>query len=143
MSDISKLRELLERVESATGGDVKINQEIALALGGFVAVREDGSGSMLFLRPGQNPDEAQIDAYLQARVPDYTSSIDVAVALCERVLPGAEFEITTLYHVCHVRLPLNYDYYWSEARREDMQIPLTFCAAILRAKIAMLEKEAA
>ncbi len=59
MTDIAKLRELLARVEVATGPDVRLDRAIN-------AMFPDGElGS-----------------------PYYTASIDAAVALCKRVLPG-------------------------------------------------------
>jgi len=39
--------------------------------------------------------------------PRYTASIDAAVALVEKKLPGAEYSISTLYHLAQVELPLN------------------------------------
>lgn len=68
-------------------------------------------------------------------VPNYTSSIDAAVALMNAVLPGAEYEISTLYGPASVSLPLN-----SDSRvtvdRADGHVALALCAAIVAAKIA-------
>jgi len=78
MTDISKLRELLARVESATGGDCKLEDDIAISLLGWRYHNFSDDH-------GEWRDEH--DKY--AMCPDaYTSSIDAAVALCERVLPG-------------------------------------------------------
>lgn len=58
MTEISKLRELLERVEGATGPDREIDKAISKALLG------------------------------ETSMAPLTRSIDCAVELCERVLPG-------------------------------------------------------
>jgi hypothetical protein len=66
MTDISKLRELLDRVESATGHDPRLDHVIN----------------------GLFPD-------CELGAPYYTGSIDAAVALCERVLPGWAWKVGT------------------------------------------------
>jgi hypothetical protein len=132
MTDISKLRELLERVESATGQDREIDRCLFdMACGG------------LFWP--ENVSLWQSDRY--SRAPrEFTSSIDAAVALCERVLPG--WVVLGLYDTakgsggwlvfqsCNVKLTNGEN--GAEARSATR--PLALCAAILRAKIAMLEK---
>lgn len=81
------LTELLERVEAATGPDRRLSEDIACLLGGYSIAREE-LGKRWFLYPGQNPAEAQFVSYLQTWTPDYASSLDAAVSLCKRVLPG-------------------------------------------------------
>lgn len=70
------------------------------------------------------------------KCPHYTTSLDAALALAELVLPGQEYEISTLYGVARVTLNLNHGddggpYYGSH---ECGSVPLALCAAILRAK---------
>ena len=62
MTDISKLRELLVRVESTTEPLIELDRQISGLL---------EAGLVNIIEP-----------------PRYTSSIDAAVALCARVLPG-------------------------------------------------------
>lgn len=68
--------------------------------------------------------------------PRLTQSLDAALALAERVLPGQEYEITTVYNVARVALNMNHGcdggpFYGSN---DCCNVPLAICAAILRAK---------
>ena len=65
-------------------------------------------------------------------------SIDAALALVERELPGAEFTISTVYGFVDVCLPANGEYP-EKVRREDCNIPLAILTALIKAKIAELE----
>jgi hypothetical protein len=47
-------------------------------------------------------------ASVRVMSPAYTASLDAALGLVERVLPGAEVEITNLYGVAMATLPLNF-----------------------------------
>lgn len=119
MSDISKLRELLGRVESADGPNFQLEKDI----------------------------NELVDVGYQLRLPNYTSSIDAAVALCERVLP--EWSIPCIGQD-------DTKHWWAELREghvtsygkvahgpADLKAKnpaIALCAAILRAKVTMLEK---
>ncbi len=124
MTDISKLRELLARVESAAGPDHEIDQ----LLGVFGANCADPTKKVIAV----------------ANCAGCTSSIDAAVQLCERVLPGWFWRVghSTLYagwatvnrlHPDHCDRP-------DEAHANAANPALALCAATIRAKIAMLEK---
>ena len=66
-----------------------------------------------------------------------TGSIDAALALVEKTLPGAEYDITTLYGVAHVNLPMNFtDVPYSTGRRLDGNVPLAILEASVDALIA-------
>jgi hypothetical protein len=78
--------ELLTALRAAPGPSRELDAEIA-ALMGYVFVR-GSNGNKLYLRPGQDPNEAQITGYLQDRLPMFTNSLDAAAAFRERMLPG-------------------------------------------------------
>lgn len=79
--DVSGLEELLERVKAATGPDRELDGDIAEALG----INPKGS-----FRMRSSPDKAAfgIGAYSSWKPDPLTASIDAALALVERVLPG-------------------------------------------------------
>ena len=69
---------------------------------------------------------------------DYTTSIDAALTLLDE---GWEYEITTLYGVAHVELPLNAsDIDPQIGRRKDDNVPLALCIAALKAREAMKDE---
>jgi hypothetical protein len=115
MSDLATLE---QRLVEAVGPD----QEIDGLLWNFIDER-----TLVAL-----DDRGQTDRIAYDIAPPYTSSIDAAVALVERVLPGAEYEITTRYGPAHVQLPLNGDE-CSDGRREDGNVPRAICLALVRA----------
>jgi len=71
---------LIKRVESARGPDREIDAAIAVATN----------------EPNQN--------YMTYQHPYYTSSLDAAVSLCERVLPGWHIEIRGDHRFWHVQI---------------------------------------
>jgi len=134
---MSSLTELRERVERATGPDRELDIEIAGALFELSRLTKKLQRSLGF-RPGSVEPQIIIrDRFAGADtepIPYYTASIDAALALVERKLPGAEYDITTLYGVAHVDLPLNYSDQSSECgRRADGSVPLAILTALLRA----------
>lgn len=84
---IKKLEELRDRLKAATGADCKIDDDIATLILGWRYVEKyshDDEGERV-LDIAEWRDEK--DQY--AMCPDaYTASLDAAVALAERVLPG-------------------------------------------------------
>jgi hypothetical protein len=66
----------------------------------------------------------------------YTSSIDAALTIA---LPWMEYRIETLYGPCAVEMPLNCNDETQSARREDGNVPMTICAAALRARAAEIK----
>lgn len=109
---MADLHELLRRVEAATGKDDELGCDIIDAL---LPVADE----RLTMYVGRCP----------------TASIDAALALVERALPGAEYRISTLYGVASAALPLNDDNL-SCGRRKDNNVALAILAALLRARIA-------
>lgn len=151
--DVEKLRELLERVEKATGADRDIDFDLILTFDeesyaareiksfrrwtGEKQVREDGLHYWGISYWKENFSSS-------CPVIKITASIDAAVALVEKVLPGAEYEITNLYGVASATLPLNAsDYSYETGRNECGSMPLAILAALLRTLISQAEEERA
>lgn len=117
-TDLAKLRELLARVESATGPDRKLEYGIA----------------RMFIDHWKEYDEDEF--YDNAtHCPRLTSSIDAAVQLCERVLPGWIWDVTST-GTSWVMTPGDSDEHFAASAATPA---IALCAAILRAKIAQLE----
>lgn len=139
MTDVAKLRELLERVENASGPDSEIDAELAIIFGdvrlrlydGRFALFESGTPGVkqwAFASGLGGHSEAVKCFSTLLGLKSYTSSIDAATALCERVLPGM-----ALCVIVECAEDLGFI-----GNRVDL-LPLKICAAILRAKIAELE----
>lgn len=110
----SKLTELIDQVKAAKGPSMGLDDDIRSVLN---------------------------DGYQNGRLSPYTASIDAALALTERVLPGAEMHIT-LNH------PKN-DWQTASIRvaplklvsGEEATLPLAIIAATLSALIALEAQE--
>jgi hypothetical protein len=63
-----------------------------------------------------------------------TSSLDAALSLVERMLPGAQFNLTNLYGVAAAELPLNGgdDTPWETGRHKGGDLPRAILVALLR-----------
>ena len=82
---MTDLTSLIEKLEKAEGPDRFLDARICWALG---------------LEPWAGTDEIHLTHFgigsrIDKRTPAYTSSIDAAVSLAERVLPGCRWELTT------------------------------------------------
>lgn len=102
------MSEILERLRKATGPGRELDAAIEVCFHPFLAglARTDSGGWI-------HPEFGFIRS-----APEYTASIDEALKLVERCLPGAEWEIT-MSPVC--------------ARREDMNVPLAILIALFTA----------
>lgn len=114
---IEQLRALAERLAGATEGDSELDYIIARMLG------LDGGPFI------EGDDEA----------PEFTASIDAALALVDRLLPGAEYELTTMYGVARVSLPLNGSFGPSYGNDETGNVPLAILRALVAALLAQAE----
>lgn len=142
MSDLSSL---LKRVEAATGPDRELDAAIHVALSRTIATDDD----LIYFSVPTKEDRCAPGTYwrksrsgMSLRTSDlYTSSLDASLALVEEMLPGAEYQISTLYGIADVELPLNYaqSECIGRARREDGDVPLAVLSALLRALIAQKE----
>jgi hypothetical protein len=77
---------IIERLEKADGPDAWTSHLIAVAVGvypadGIEAINHDAK--VVWFRKGQ----------VQDPCPDYTASLDAAIALCERMLPGCDYTV--------------------------------------------------
>lgn len=141
---MTDLNELLERVKAATGPDKDIDVALLhLWEPTHEALRSYDERYQTELRDGVFS-VWKTDGGYSASVPfpRFTSSIDAALALVERVLPGCEYEATNLYHVAMVSLPMNMSMVMDPqtARREDNNMPLTILSALLQALISQEQK---
>lgn len=84
---VERLRGLIERLEKLEGPDREIDAEInGLSHGGRVHLVDLEDGVVVWEKP---IDGMWVRRILKlSRVPRYTASLDAAVALVERVLPG-------------------------------------------------------
>lgn len=132
----TNLHALLERLEDATGPDRELDALIALALDGAVGIvraSAEGRPNEPFLTQSADGEEDALEGY--------TASVDAALALVERVLPGWRVALNSDPH----RVPL-----WSAQLKksgddwklhgETAPIPaLALCIAVVRAEIALRE----
>jgi hypothetical protein len=118
MSD--NLAALVERLEKATDADRKLDAEIHLAVNPH-------------LRTGWSaPNGAGPEGYYARVSPCYTKMVDAALTLLEY---GWEYEISTLYGIAHVELPMNDTRIsFNITRRQDGNVVLAICTAALRAR---------
>lgn len=109
------IAELIKKLEALTGPDRGADEAILEAAGGKKRLGDWWIGHSFI---GRHPDR-------------YTASIDAAVALAERALPGVELELTNLYNVA--RATLHHEtgpFYGSSAINS---LPIAICLAVLRA----------
>lgn len=106
---------LVEKLEAAEVGSRSLDQAVWLATGGWEGVNAP---------------------------PSFTTSLDAALALAERLLPGQEYEITTLYGVARVGLNLNHGEDGGPFYGENVcgSVPLAVCAAAVKARALNLNE---
>lgn len=85
MSDLSSL---IARLEAAEGPSREFDRDIALTVDGFVYEKRGKDAKPWFYHSTLRGRRQLISPYNSERLPAYTSSIDAAVSLAERVLPG-------------------------------------------------------
>ena len=140
---MNRYADIIASLEAATGPDREIDAEICVALG---YVCHAGTGVVTNIRAaddGEAPDPEDlyyavdgVDDCIE-RTPCLTGSLDAVIALVERMLPGAEFELTTIYNIAQATLPLNGPDYF-HGRSETGSLPIAMLIAMFRA----LEAEA-
>jgi len=122
MVDAAKLKDLLARIEAATEGDEDLDRDIAIALGWTPPAMG---------LPHWHDDEGNHWSAL----PDWSTSIDDALALVERVKPGV------WWHIAKGRLTASEPLFGAELLFDDMEslghgeaatAPLAILAALLR-----------
>ena len=78
---------LLSRLQGLTAPDREVDAAIGLAIGGWTLSDEGPYGTI------NVPDEGSYPNHPGSLYPSFTESLDAAVALCERVLPGYEWTV--------------------------------------------------
>lgn len=91
MADLSSL---IARLEKAEGPSREIDRDIALTVDGFVYEKRGEDAKPWFYHSTIGGRRQLISLYSSERLPAYTSSIDAAVSLAERVLPGHQVNVT-------------------------------------------------
>lgn len=128
MTELQELQSLLERVEKATGPDRELGVDILIGIGGWSCSEDfelsDHEGKVwsraISPRKRPNPWEHMNPAL----------SIDAALALVERVLPGWDWEIELDEHGAAVFLRPD------RVHADGETVPLAILAALLKALIA-------
>jgi hypothetical protein len=116
---MTALQELIDRVKAATGPDRELDHAIGVFFELSGADKHDG------------PHLRRI-----WRGPRLAASLDAALAFVERVLPGAEYNISTLYGHAMAELPINADNYLApQVLRMDGNMPLAIIECALLAKL--------
>lgn len=107
--------ELIERLEKATGPDREIDLDLMVL--GFGGPREtylsDELGRLEFGHHWK-----------------FTASLDAALALVERVLPGTEWAVSTLYGRNHAEVNMNAE---EPVTAIGATLPIALCLALLKA----------
>lgn len=85
---MSDLAELLERVKAATGPDRELDADLAQTIEGVEIQWRQANGTMEMYPVQRYPSTTHSAGFGIGPVPNYTASIDAALALTERVLPG-------------------------------------------------------
>jgi len=169
MTDVAKLRELLARVERATGPD----REIDSALSELFGLVDEAHCRSWCVMDGRT--DITREMFIRAWSEHYTESIDAVVALCKLVLPGWWWKVGTCcvsddacvapdynspehgerlkreFQLPTERYPMSgtsgaspttwgpYDEGFDIDRRPPGNVALALCEAILQAKIYIAE----
>lgn len=91
------IEELIERLEKAAGPDRELDVAIAVAIDGYVLEKRERDRKLWLYREESGPryyGRKDPEYGVSGEYPRLTSSIDAAVALCVRVLPGMYWSIT-------------------------------------------------
>lgn len=143
---MADLTALIERLENADGPSRELDARIHAAVfpktrfmtyGGDTRTKApatyDDIGNFDFDKWAEVGDTVDWDAlaHMFGASERYSASIDSAVALAERVLPGVELEITNLYNVARVTLHHETGPFYGSS--EINSIPIAICLSVLRA----------
>lgn len=132
MASIEQLRELAERLGKSTGPDLEVDRIIAVALDGYCNLCGLGDHDGVYQKITPNG--------IMVGVRGYTASIDAALELVERLLPGRDMALYLANcgghrWCCQIeRCPEHDPQYEGNA--------LTHAIAILRALVAALIAQA-
>lgn len=130
------LADLLERVEKASGPDRGLDEALANAFGWDFQTKSEGGRVWT---EWKRPEGFRLPLGTLADPPFFTASIDAALALVERVLPGANcLGVEKTPHGWDGYVSRNYvaDGHWLHEGHDRASAPLALLAALLRALIA-------
>lgn len=121
------IEELIKKVEALTVPYREIDADIYIAFNIPMerVGRLDRLGGCVGWWPKDAPYESAVD------VPRYTTSLDAATELAERVLPGVELELTNLYNVARATLHHETGQFYGSS--ESNSLPVAICLAVLSA----------
>ena len=135
MADLATLRDLRDRLANATGASDELDERIALAF-----------YPDCFADAEKTPAGWRHARFGGIRIDPATASIDAAVALCARVLPGTSLIMRRGYlgdyAACNVgKEPGGFRARetWGNAERPDNELALAICRAIVEGLIAQEE----
>lgn len=92
---VERLRGLVERLEKASGPKLELDGMVWCAVNGYEYVMWDGAGCV-YTDPNAPNWDRGIKHVQASIVRPYTASLDAAVALVERVLPGRGYSVEHL-----------------------------------------------
>lgn len=132
-----EMDELIAKLENGSGGDRQLDAEINKHFfpsdyeryhAVYLKKLEEARGNGLTDR------DAACWSYGFSGCQHYTTSLDAALSLVEKMLPGAEFSLTNLYGVALAELPLNGDDNtpWETGRHIGVDLPRALLVALLR-----------
>lgn len=85
---IAPLKALRDRLRAASGSDRELDARVLIAL-----IPDQWRADAYDVELGFAVEHAEGRAFRKVRVPQFTASIDAALALCERTLPGAYWRV--------------------------------------------------
>ncbi|WP_119270833.1 hypothetical protein [Taklimakanibacter deserti] len=133
--------ELIGRLESGDGEDRKLDAALL-----YIADREQYERCQALYvekaaeaaKNGLTNRDLACWNYGFSACPHYTLRLDAAISLVEKMLPGAEFNLTNLYGVAQAELPLNHsERGWETGRHKGGSLP----RAVLIAMLAALSRQ--
>lgn len=125
------IAEIIEKLEKAEGPDRDLDGAIAINLEGYFV---DDDGWYAYTDEVLNTVHSGNGKFLLVK--KYTSSIDAAVQLCERVLPAANcwgVDKDERGFEAHVQLNGVKSGHWAKFAEHRSSAPIALCIAILRA----------
>lgn len=127
---------LIDRLSKLEGPDREVDAEIDVIFFGGETVWKQSNYTMEQFPASKRASKSYIGGYAYEYVPSYTDSVDAAISLAARALPGYRWSAGFSRHVPHnaqIWVPSESGYYEGES---DANRAIALCIAILRAKEA-------